>query len=179
MLSEIENDYRMPSCENIAGVLVALKSQGLILSIGEETLPLQSSVVRNMDMFSRLVVNLPPELPRQGRETELEADLRVAVHRQDSNSFLSDIQQHAVNIAIIAASEISEELLLQILNMLRDSGCLLIIDESSRVSECLKVLDSHGVRTKIGSMTIFAKSDRQKTRTRKGGRRARAESLQS
>ncbi len=160
----------------LVSVITSMKPLGLILSIGAEALPVQSAVVDSMDMLSRLVVSLPPDLPRQECEKALENDLRVAIHRQDSVAFLQDVAHHKANLAIVGSSDLSETLLQLIVEMLDEAGCLLIVGMCEGWDRFDSILDSHGRHVRVDSTTVFAKVSPRVRQGRKGGRRSRSPS---
>ena len=163
----------MTTREDFISVITSMKPQGFILSIGADTLPVQASVVDSMDMLSRLVVNLPPELAPQKQESALESDLRVAIHRQEPCSFLDDISHHKFNIAIVGSKDLSDELLPRIVNMLMESGCLLILEQADDGCQTDARLQAHGRHMRVGSITVLVKVQPRAPRVRKGGRRSR------
>ena len=163
----------MIECDKLIGVVTSMKPGGLILSIGAQALPVQPAVVASMDMFSRLVVNLPPDLPFQEQESSLGDDLRVAIHRQGPVSFLQDVKHHKTNMAIVGSKDLDEELLRLIIEMLDEAGCLVVIDRPDDETVFESILDAHGRHVRIDSMTVFAKVKPQTPRGRKGGRRSR------
>ncbi len=159
--------------KELVAVMTSLKSFGLILSIGESVLQYQSIVVDCMDSMSRLVVNLPANTPIAATESALESDIRVAVHRQEPGSFLSEIGHHELNLAIVGEDSLNDDLLQQILGMLVDTGCLLIIKQAEQKKVNYTLPSDGGKQLNLEFATVFVKADSQRPRTRKGGRRSR------
>ncbi|MYI88747.1 MAG: hypothetical protein F4082_00310, partial [Gammaproteobacteria bacterium] len=105
----------------------ATVQSGLILLIGESAEEYHKEVLSAMELTTRLVVNLHPEGNREDSVEHSESDLRVAVHRQIPEEFLSDVSHHFLNL-VVTGSDFSERLSEQIHSMLVGGGCWIILD---------------------------------------------------
>ena len=98
--------------------------------IGESTLAYQRSILSGMDAMTRLVINLSPNASAMDIEESLVSDLRVAVHQQNPEEFLSDISHHTLNLVVLGYKEISIHLIRQIYAMLVEGGSVILLRSS-------------------------------------------------
>ena len=159
--------------DDLLKAFAAIAHGGLILMIGESTLAYQRSILSGMDAMTRLVINLPPNTSAMDIEESLDSDLRVAVHQQNPEEFLSDISHHTLNLVVLGYKEISVHLIRQIYTMLFEGGSVILLRSSqslnAEIDEELCAFHS----TDIGSCKLLVKKSQQASKIRKGGRRAR------
>ncbi len=146
----------------------ATVQSGLILLIGESAEEYHKEVLSAMELTTRLVVNLHPESIREFSVEHNESDLRVAVHRQNPEEFLSDVSHHFLNL-VVTGSDFSEKLSEQIQSMLVGGGCWVILDAKMVPDSCIE--DYH--KLEVGSCLILVKKNMQHAKIRRGGRKAR------
>ena len=159
--------------DDLLNAFAAMAHGGLILMIGESTLAYQRSVLSGMDAMTRLVINLPANASAMNIEESLISDLRVAVHQQNAEEFLSDVSNHTLNLVVLGYKDISIHLMRQIYAMLAEGGSVILLRPSQSlnlgVDEELCAFHS----ADIGSCKLLVKKSQQASKIRKGGRRAR------
>ncbi len=159
--------------DDLLNAFAAMAHGGLILMIGESTLTYQQSVLSGMDAMTRLVINLPANVSAMDIEESLISDLRVAVHQQNPEEFLSDVSQHTLNLVVLGYKDISIHLMKQIYAMLVEGGSVILLRSSQslnpEVDEELCAFHS----ADIGPCKLLVKKSQQTSKIRKGGRRAR------
>ena len=159
--------------DDLLKAFAAIAHGGLIMMIGESTLAYQRSILSGMDAMTRLVINLPPNVSAMDIEEPLVSDLRVAVHQQNPEEFLSDISQHTLNLVVLGYKEISIYLIRQIYAMLVEGGSVILLRSSqslnTEIDEELCVFHS----ADMGSCKLLVKKSPKALKKRKGGRRAR------
>ena len=146
----------------------ATVQSGLILLIGESAEQYHKDVISAMELTTRLVVNLHPESIPENSIEHNESDLRVAVHRQIPEEFLSDVSHHFLNL-VVTGNEFSKQLSEQIQSMLVGGGCWVILDANVVPESCIEDF----YKLEFGSCLILVKKNTQHAKVRRGGRKAR------
>ena len=159
--------------EKIMTAFESIANNGVILTVGESSLSFSDSILKGMDAMSRLVVNLPQNSPQTDFEAGLESDLRVAVHRQIPEEFLTDINHHSFNLVVLCVEEISPTVVDRISSMVIDGGCVIVPNRGGiqMDEKQLEFADFHQVD--LVSCMLFVKKPFQQERVRRGGRRAK------
>ena len=153
---------------DVLQAISATVQSGLILLIGESAEKYHKEVLAAMELTTRLVVNLHPESIREYSAEHNESDLRVAVHRQIPEEFLSDVSHHFLNL-VVTGSDFSEQLSEQIQSMLVGGGCWVILDAKIVPESCIESY----YKLNIGPCLILVKKNMQNAKVRRGGRKAR------
>ena len=165
------NFRSVTSANDTVEVLQAISAtvqSGLILLVGESAEKYHKEVLAAMELTTRLVVNLHPEGVRENSAEHNESDLRVAVHRQIPEDFLSDVSHHFLNL-VVTDSDFSEQLSEQIQSMLVGGGCWIILNAETIPESCIESY----YMLEIGSCLILVKKNMQNSKVRRGGRKAR------
>ncbi len=159
------------SANDTVEVLQAISAtvqSGLILLIGESAEKYHKEVLAAMELTTRLVINLHPESIRENSVEHNESDLRVAVHHQIPEEFLSDVSHHFLNL-VVTGSDFSEQLSEQIQSMLVGGGCWIILDAETIPESCTESY----YKLEFGTCLILVKKNMQNAKVRRGGRKAR------
>ncbi len=146
----------------------AMVRNGLIMLIGDSAWHYQKEALSGMDLTTRLVINLHPDSSHEDAEAPVSSDLRVAVHHQDPQEFLSDVRHHLMNM-VVTDSAAAEPLAEQIQSMLVEGGCWVILDSCGAPESIADAF--HSLR--VGTCLLLVKKSAQLSKVRRGGRRAR------
>lgn len=153
--------------------MVATKREGIILAIGEQPLNYQKEILSALDPLSRLIVSLKPSMARLPVETNLESDLRIAVHRQNIHEFLDDIKHHRFTLVILGDESIDDSLITKCIDILEQGGMALVL-RSKSASKSPDIGNYEQCRcVSLDFCYLIVKSDQQKKPVRRGGRKAR------
>ncbi len=164
----LRNVFTTNDTVEVLQAISATVQSGLILLIGESAEQYHKEVLSAMELTTRLVVNLHPESTPENSVEHNESDLRVAIHRQNPEEFLSDVSHHFLNL-VITGNDFSEQLSEQIQSMLVGGGCWVILDAKIVPESCI---DDY-YKLEIGSCLILVKQNIQHAKVRRGGRKAR------
>ncbi len=146
----------------------AIVRNGLILLIGDIASQYQKEVISGMDYSTRLLVNLHHGSARAISIDQNTSDLRVAIHQQKPEEFLTDIRHHLMNM-VVTDEDFSSQLAEQIESMLVEGGCWIILNAGALPDSLTNAF--YGINT--GTCHILVKRNVQQANVRRGGRRSR------
>ena len=170
VMPDLDPDFQ--KTQELLSAFASIARQGLILLTGESAFAYHAAVILGMDAMTRLIVNLHSDALQQPGEERLQADLRVAVHRQNPEEFLDDVSRHSLNLVVIGSDALTPRLASQIQNMLSDGGCLIVLQSREQMDpSILEQLNDCQVAD-ILSFTLFVKATWRRPPVRRGGRRA-------
>ena len=156
----------------IMKAFAAIVTNGLILLIGSAAKAYRDEIVSTMDPMTRLVINLRPQSADLTDPSDEETDLRVAVHRQVPEEFLSDVRQHVLNL-VVCDADFSKQMAKQVTEMLAPGGCWIILNTSSAADLNDQKLLSAYQCLNLGPCLLLVKKAATQSAVRRGGRRAR------
>lgn len=111
-----------PEVGCLVRALTASKTAGSFLCIGEGAGEIGGWVLDAMDYSSGLVTLVQDEEEAAVLERELDRDVRASVHRQDPESFLTDVRAHRFDLIVDLVSDDHPRAVLLGLGLLRAGG---------------------------------------------------------
>jgi predicted O-methyltransferase YrrM len=89
-----------PELGGLIRALATSKVGGTFLCLGEDAGEVGAWILDGMDLSSGLVALARDPREHSALERELGQDLRVSVHRQDAESFLTDVRAHRFDLVV-------------------------------------------------------------------------------
>jgi len=111
-----------PELGGVIGALAVSKVAGVFLCLGEDAGEVGAWILEGMDLSSGLVALVREPQEQEVLERELGQDLRVSVHRQDAESFLTDIRAHRFDLIVDRTAGDPRAVLRLGLGLLRPGG---------------------------------------------------------
>ncbi len=155
-------------------IIAASKPGAVGLTIGPAAVGYGEIILQGLDMYSRLIINVSSHPDIQALEQQFHTDIRVAVHAQDSVTFLNDVSRHRFELVVIDCAVLDETLLNTVIEMSPVGGFIVLLDVSDTTGELRRQLSEYCFHSLVNEHCLIATRIASNHRpSRKGGRRTR------